>query len=309
MDVRIVDGGLSTALEEAGHRLDDPLWTARLLIDDPEAIVAAHLAFLRAGARVLITSSYQASEDGLVAAGLRARGSGRRASIDDGTCRRGPGTVRRGGSGCGRGRCRRRLGRAVRRDALRRLRVPRARLWTRTRSLRSMPARLRSLDRHAARTCSRSRRSRRRGRHERSGARSRGWTPVPAWMSFTCRDGATTWGGEPIEDVVTAAAAIPSVIAVGVNCTAPAHVAPLLERIGRVTDLPLVAYPNGGQSWDAVEKVWIGAEAGRVGRRRCGVGQARRALRRWVLRRRAGGRGDRDALGARRRGGRRWNSS
>ena len=46
MDLRIVDGGLSTALEETGHRLDDPLWTARLLIDDPEAIVAAHLAFL-----------------------------------------------------------------------------------------------------------------------------------------------------------------------------------------------------------------------------------------------------------------------
>ena len=81
-------------------------------------------------------------------------------------------------------------------------------------------------------------------------------------MSFTCRDGATTWGGEPIEDVVTAAAAIPSVIAVGVNCTAPAHVTPLLERISRVTDLPLVAYPNGGQSWDAVAKVWVGAEAG-----------------------------------------------
>jgi homocysteine S-methyltransferase len=61
---------------------------------------------------------------------------------------------------------------------------------------------------------------------------------------------------------VSAVAAIPSVIAVGVNCTAPADVAPLLERIGRVTDLPLVAYPNGGQSWDAVAKVWIGAEAG-----------------------------------------------
>ena len=49
MSVRVVDGGLSTALEEAGHRLDGELWAARLLIDDPDAIVAAHLAYLRAG--------------------------------------------------------------------------------------------------------------------------------------------------------------------------------------------------------------------------------------------------------------------
>ena len=70
MNACVIDGGLSTALEEAGHSLDDRLWTARLLIDDPEAIVTAHLAFLRAGARVLISSSYQASEAGFVAAGL-----------------------------------------------------------------------------------------------------------------------------------------------------------------------------------------------------------------------------------------------
>ena len=51
-------------------------------------------------------------------------------------------------------------------------------------------------------------------------------------------------------------------IAVGVNCTAPADVAPLLERIGRVTELPLVAYPNGGQSWDAAGKAWRGSPSG-----------------------------------------------
>lgn len=51
-------------------------------------------------------------------------------------------------------------------------------------------------------------------------------------------------------------------IAVGVNCTAPADVAPLLERIGRVTELPLVAYPNGGRSWDAAGKAWRGSPSG-----------------------------------------------
>jgi homocysteine S-methyltransferase len=44
--------------------------------------------------------------------------------------------------------------------------------------------------------------------------------------------------------------------AVGVNCTAPEHVAGLLERMRAVTALPLVAYPNSGRTWDAAERRW-----------------------------------------------------
>ena len=86
--------------------------------------------------------------------------------------------------------------------------------------------------------------------------------PIRAWVTFTCRDTASTWGGDPIEEAVAAAVTCPSVMAVGVNCTAPDHVSHLLERIGQITDLPLVAYPNGGQSWDAAGKVWNGTASG-----------------------------------------------
>ncbi len=55
----VLDGGLSTALDLAGHDLNDPLWTARLLADEPRALVDAHLLYLRAGADVVITASYQ----------------------------------------------------------------------------------------------------------------------------------------------------------------------------------------------------------------------------------------------------------
>ena len=48
------------------------------------------------------------------------------------------------------------------------------------------------------------------------------------------------------------------VVAVGVNCTAPEFVDELLGRIAAVTDLPLVAYPNAGRSYDAVTKTWSG---------------------------------------------------
>jgi homocysteine S-methyltransferase len=67
--VLVLDGGLSTALEEQGADLSGSLWTARLLAEEPERIAAAHRAFFEAGAQVATTASYQASIEGLVAAG------------------------------------------------------------------------------------------------------------------------------------------------------------------------------------------------------------------------------------------------
>ena len=68
--VTIVDGGLATELEARGHDLSDRLWSARLLVDDPDAIEDVHLAYFRAGARVATTASYQATVPGFEAAGL-----------------------------------------------------------------------------------------------------------------------------------------------------------------------------------------------------------------------------------------------
>ncbi len=66
----VVDGGLATELEAAGHDLSDRLWSARLLLSDPDAIEAVHLAYYRAGAQVATTASYQATIPGFAAAGL-----------------------------------------------------------------------------------------------------------------------------------------------------------------------------------------------------------------------------------------------
>ncbi len=73
----VIDGGLATQLEATGHDLRDHLWSARLLADEPEAIVEAHLAYFRAGARVAITASYQATYEGFAARGIdRAAAAG-----------------------------------------------------------------------------------------------------------------------------------------------------------------------------------------------------------------------------------------
>src|SRR3954469_22372210 len=66
----LLDGGLSTELESRGHDVGSALWSARLLRDDPQAIVAAHAAFAAAGAKVATTASYQATLDGFAAAGI-----------------------------------------------------------------------------------------------------------------------------------------------------------------------------------------------------------------------------------------------
>ena len=47
--VLVADGGLATELEARGNDLPDSLWSARLLMDAPEQIRDAHLAFFPGG--------------------------------------------------------------------------------------------------------------------------------------------------------------------------------------------------------------------------------------------------------------------
>jgi homocysteine S-methyltransferase len=78
-----------------------------------------------------------------------------------------------------------------------------------------------------------------------------------AWLSFTARDEAHTAAGQPIERCAELANSSDAIVAVGVNCLAPALVEPLLHRLHAVTDKPLVAYPNRGEVWDAVRRGWV----------------------------------------------------
>ena len=62
----IIDGSMSTALEQLGCNLNDRLWTARVLADHPELVKEVHLQYLRAGADLHISASYQATIQGLI---------------------------------------------------------------------------------------------------------------------------------------------------------------------------------------------------------------------------------------------------
>src|SRR5664279_2500910 len=74
---------------------------------------------------------------------------------------------------------------------------------------------------------------------------------VPAWISFTCRDEAHVAHGERLRDCGRLLGKHPQVVAVGINCTAPALILPLLNELRPSTSKPIVVYPNSGETWDA----------------------------------------------------------
>ncbi|KAK7448860.1 AdoMet-homocysteine methyltransferase [Stygiomarasmius scandens] len=61
--IAVLDGGFGTTLEST-FQFDisnTPLWSAKAVVEQPDVIVQAHLAFLRAGSDIILTSTYQCS--------------------------------------------------------------------------------------------------------------------------------------------------------------------------------------------------------------------------------------------------------
>src|SRR5437764_1734726 len=69
-DVHVLDGGMASELEYLGAKIDGPLWSAHVLEEAPEKIVAVHRAYIEAGAHCIETASYQVSRMGYAEIGL-----------------------------------------------------------------------------------------------------------------------------------------------------------------------------------------------------------------------------------------------
>lgn len=247
----VLDGGMSNQLESAGHDLGDALWSARLLADRPEAVVEAHTAYFRAGADVAITAGYQATFEGFAKRGI---GRGRTAELltlsvelAREAARRAPGTGRprfvaasvgpygamladgseyRGGYG-------------LTRAELEAFHRPRLEVLAAAApdviALETVP------DAEEAAALLRA-------------VRGLG---VPVWLSYTVA-GDRTRAGQPLAEAFALAADVAEVVAVGVNCCAPADAEAAVATAVRVTGRPAVVYPNSGESWDAGARAWRG---------------------------------------------------
>ena len=80
---------------------------------------------------------------------------------------------------------------------------------------------------------------------------------TPAWISFSCRDDEHVCRGEPISRCVELVSSCSTVVAAGLNCTAPKHVEKLLKKARAATRKPLVCYPNSGACWDGQAGQWM----------------------------------------------------
>jgi homocysteine S-methyltransferase len=79
---------------------------------------------------------------------------------------------------------------------------------------------------------------------------------MTAWLSFSCRDSRRNSEGEDVGACAAALQHHAQIAALGVNCTGPDYVESLLRRMGARTDKPLLAYPNSGETYDAVVHDW-----------------------------------------------------
>ncbi|OEL23640.1 Homocysteine S-methyltransferase 4 [Dichanthelium oligosanthes] len=80
---------------------------------------------------------------------------------------------------------------------------------------------------------------------------------IPAWFSFTSKDGVNAASGDPIAECAAVAESCERVAAFGVNCTAPRLVHGLILSIKEVTSKPIVVYPNSGETYIAERKEWV----------------------------------------------------
>nr|WP_179961805.1 homocysteine S-methyltransferase [Mycobacterium noviomagense] len=244
--VLIGDGGLATELEARGHDLSDALWSARLLVDAPEEIIAVHADYFRAGASIATTASYQASFEGFAARGIGRDDAVRllRRSVELAAIARnqvGAGWVAAsvgpyGAALADGSEYRGRYGLSV--AALQRWHWPRlevlAEAGADVLALETVPdvdeaEALVNLVRRLA---------------------------VPAWLSYTI-EGTRTRAGQPLAEAFGVVAGVPQIIAVGVNCCAPDDVRPAIAA-ARQTDKPVIVYPNSGERWDTARRAWVG---------------------------------------------------
>ena len=262
-----IDGGLSNELERAGFDLSGDLWSAHLLREDPEAIMAVHSGYFQAGARVAITASYQASfegfarhgvDEGEAAALMRRSVTLARESVQlcglDGqawvAASIGPyGAMLTGGE-----------------EYTGAYAAPN---WTGRDQGGLSIGELRSFHRRRIETLLEASPDLLAIETIPAAAEAEALLlevaeiGVPAWLSLTtvtAQDGSVrTRLGEDAAEIFAMAAEVDAVLAVGINCTDPAGVTTAVRVAAQASGKPVVVYPNSGETWSAPERRWHGS--------------------------------------------------
>jgi homocysteine S-methyltransferase len=254
--IHVVDGGMATELEYLGAKIDGPLWSAHVLEDAPEKIIAVHRAYIEAGAQCILTSSYQVSRMGYAEYGLAAERADaallRSIELARAACAEFPerrvvvaaslgpygaalhnGSEYHGNYGCSFA------------DMVN-FHRERIRVLAEASAGRSVPdllafETLPSLDEALA-----------------IGEALTPWPELAAWFCFTCKDDRHVAHGELLGESAAEVARFPQTVAIGLNCTHPALIPSLIGELRRASNQLVVVYPNSGEEWDAVGRCWTG---------------------------------------------------
>ena len=254
----ILDGGLATQLEAQGCDLNTSLWSAELLLNNPQAIVDAHLAYLKAGAQIIITASYQASIQGFMSKGLTQDKAKQLLSLSIELAEKavenyqvanpqsdkpliaasvGPygayladGSEYKGDYG-------------LSGEQLKVFHQQRLKIFDQSQADVLACETIPSLQEAKVLADLLTR------------------TETPAWVCVSCKDGQHINDGTEMREVAKLFIDHPNVFAFGVNCTAIEYVSPLIKEIkGVLKGKSIIVYPNSGEQYDAKTKTWTAGE-------------------------------------------------
>lgn len=256
----IIDGAMGTELESRGCQLNDKLWSAKVLLENPDLIYQVHLDYLRAGADFIITCSYQASVPGFSERGLSEKEAlgliaksveiAKNARADylneigqqktiliagsvgpyatllaDGSEYRGDYDMEFAVyAAYHRPRIAALIDAGV--DFLAFETVP---------SVSEVKALIYLLYEHQSMT---------------------------AYISLSLRDECTICDGTPLTSFFDLVNTQPQIVAVGVNCIGLDKISDILKSFKTLTNRPILVYPNSGEQYEPVSKTWICQENG-----------------------------------------------
>lgn len=250
----VLDGAFATELERLGFSIDDPLWSAKAIYERPDLVGAVHRMYLEAGADIVESAGYQASVPGFMKKGFSRKEAeellARSVRIVKAACadfQKSRGRKALAAASIGPyGAC---LadGSEYRGD----YKAGEEELYEFHRERLSVLAR-EAPDLYAFETFPLL-------KEAKAACRAlAGLDGASGWVSFSCRDGETTCGGDDIGECAAFLDKVPQIAAIGVNCIAPRYAPSLIRRIRAHTDKPCVVYPNSGEVYDPGEEAWHG---------------------------------------------------
>lgn len=255
----VIDGALATELERRGCNLNDDLWSARVLLEQPEIIKQVHLDYFKAGADCAITASYQATVEGFGKRGLneseaialikksvklaikardefwmdKSSHAGRSkpfvaASVGPYGAFLADGSEYRGNYG-------------LTEKELMDFHRPRIKALIEAGADLLACETIPSLIEAQA-----------------LAKLLKEFPNIPAWFSFTARDERHISEGDAFADCVKQLEEHTQIAAVGINCTSPKYIPSLIREARKATKKPILVYPNSGETYDAVRNDWNG---------------------------------------------------